>query len=345
MTVKSGQAWYGLFVCKDATGALSTPSVGPAGALYVDGTVNAASVTISGSNPYKFAVTLPALTAGQCVSMYITATIATIATASVVAEDVADTVRLSDVPAVNVTLWKGDAVADLVNGAVPSNVLWWIDGDASEQLPQVIPMIDDGEGTQQLTQQVLRDAMKLAPTAGSPAAGSVDAHLDAVALEATAQAVLLDTGTTLPALIGGLSGATVTVVSSVDGGTVTVYAADTWRFTVASDQLDLADYETLGLIVKRSARQADTQALLYLRTDTGLVRMDGAAPVGAGNGVLTKTATSFTAVVHVAETQGLAPGGYRWWLKGLDTTPAPDEAVTLATGEFVVLAAGLQAVV
>ena len=187
--------------------------------------------------------------------------------------------------------------------------------------------------------------MKLAPTTGAAEAGSVDAQLGALALEATAQAVLLDTGETLPALIGGLSGATVTVVSSVDGGTVTVYAADTWRFTVLSDQLALADYETLGLIVKRSARQADTQALLYLRTDTGLVRMDGAAPVSAGNGVLTKTATSFTAVVHVAETQGLAPGGYRWWLKGLDTTPAPDEAVTLATGEFVVLAAGLQAVV
>lgn len=111
MTVKSGQAWYGLFVCKDATGALSTPSVGPAGALYVDGTVNAASVTISGSNPYKFAVTLPALTAGQCVSMYITATIATIATASVVAENVADTVRLSDVPAVNVTYSAGVALS------------------------------------------------------------------------------------------------------------------------------------------------------------------------------------------------------------------------------------------
>ena len=72
--------------------------------------------------------------------------------------------------------------------------------------------------------------------------------------------------------------------------------------------------------------------------------MDGAAPASAGNGVLTKAASSFTAVVHLAETQGLVPGSYTWWLKGIDTTPAPDEAVTLATGEFVVLAAGLQAV-
>lgn len=116
--VKSGQTWSGLVVTKDATGALATPSVGPAGVLYVDGTANGATVTVTGSNPYKWTVTLPSLTAGQCVSMYITATIATIATASVVAEDVADTVRLSDVPAVNVTLWKGSAPSSLVSGAV-----------------------------------------------------------------------------------------------------------------------------------------------------------------------------------------------------------------------------------
>lgn len=97
MTVKTGGAWAGTFVTLDATGALATPGTGPAGVLYVDGTANAAEVTITGSNPYKFAVTLPALTAGQRVDMYITATIATIATAAVVASEQADTVHVSDV--------------------------------------------------------------------------------------------------------------------------------------------------------------------------------------------------------------------------------------------------------
>lgn len=96
MTVKAGGTWSGLVVCRDSTGALATPSAGPAGVLYVDGTANGAEVTVSGANPYKWTLTLPALTAGQCVSMYITATIATIATAAVVAEDVADTKRVSD---------------------------------------------------------------------------------------------------------------------------------------------------------------------------------------------------------------------------------------------------------
>lgn len=94
--VKSGQAWAGLVVTRDATGALAAASVGPAGTLYVNGTSNGAGVTITGSNPYKWAVTLPSLTAGDSVSMYITATVGGIASAAVVAEDVADTKRVSD---------------------------------------------------------------------------------------------------------------------------------------------------------------------------------------------------------------------------------------------------------
>jgi len=96
MIVKSGSVWNGLFVTVDATGALATPSAGPTGKLYVDGVANSATVTITGSNPYKFSVTLPSLTAGQHVDMYITATISSIATAGIVASAQADTVLLSD---------------------------------------------------------------------------------------------------------------------------------------------------------------------------------------------------------------------------------------------------------
>ncbi len=94
MTVKTGQAWAGTFVCLDATGALEAGS--PSGVLYVDGVADGATVTITGSNPYKWSVTLPSLTAGQRVDMYITATISTIATAGIVASEQADTTLLSD---------------------------------------------------------------------------------------------------------------------------------------------------------------------------------------------------------------------------------------------------------
>ena len=94
MTVKSGQSWAGLFVTLNAEGALEACT--PTGKLYVNGTANVATVTISGSNPYKFSVTLPTLSAGQRVDMYITATISGIATAAIVASEQADTVILSD---------------------------------------------------------------------------------------------------------------------------------------------------------------------------------------------------------------------------------------------------------
>lgn len=96
MTVKGSTAWSSTFVCKDATGALAAASVGPAGVLYINGTANGASVTISGSNPYKWTLTLPALSAGDRVDMYITATVGGIATAAIVASDAADTKRVSD---------------------------------------------------------------------------------------------------------------------------------------------------------------------------------------------------------------------------------------------------------
>jgi hypothetical protein len=96
MTVKTGSAWAGLFVTLDATGAKAA-STNAAGTLYIDGTADAATVTITGSNPYKWAVTLPALTAGQRVDMYITGTIGTVATAGIVASAQADTSLLSDV--------------------------------------------------------------------------------------------------------------------------------------------------------------------------------------------------------------------------------------------------------
>lgn len=130
MTVKSEQTWAGLFVTLDATGALASGT--PSGVLYVDGVANAAPVTITGSNPYKYSVTLPVLTAGQRVDMYITATIATIATAAVVASEQADTSLLSDgvavasiaTDAITAAAIKADAITEIQNGlATPTNIM------------------------------------------------------------------------------------------------------------------------------------------------------------------------------------------------------------------------------
>lgn len=115
MTVVSGATWTGVIVTKNTTGALVAPTVGPAGVLYVNGMANAAVVAIAGTNPYSWTVTLPVLADGDCVSMYITATIAGIATAGVVAEDVVSTVYLSSRgtadPGDAMTLTAGERIA------------------------------------------------------------------------------------------------------------------------------------------------------------------------------------------------------------------------------------------
>lgn len=79
----------GMFFTRGNTGALVTPSVGPAGTLYLNGVANAATVTITGSNnPYKWSVTLPAIANDDVVQVYMTATIGGVATGALVFVDV-----------------------------------------------------------------------------------------------------------------------------------------------------------------------------------------------------------------------------------------------------------------
>jgi hypothetical protein len=136
--IKTGSAWAGSFVTLDATGAVTAATGTPTGTLYVDGTANGASVTITGSNPYKWSVTLPSLTAGQRVDMYITGTIATIATAGFVASEQADTSLTSEVKTDTAAILadtgtdgvvlkaaglNADAVAEIQNGLATATAL------------------------------------------------------------------------------------------------------------------------------------------------------------------------------------------------------------------------------
>lgn len=139
MTVKTGTSWAGTFVTLDSTGALSAATTGPAGTLYVDGTANGATVTITGSNPYKWSVTLPSLTAGQRVDMYITATVATVATAGFVASEQADTSLLSDGVVVN-----SGTVTTLTN--LPAAPTDWLTGAAVKA--DAVTKIQNGLATQ-----------------------------------------------------------------------------------------------------------------------------------------------------------------------------------------------------
>lgn len=99
MSVKSGQAVTVDFTTADpTTGAAADATSLPTATLVVNGTDNAATVTVTNkaTGVYKAAVTLPTLAAGDVVSIRVAATVATVAGVGVVWTDVADTKRVSD---------------------------------------------------------------------------------------------------------------------------------------------------------------------------------------------------------------------------------------------------------
>lgn len=398
MTVKSAQEWSGVVVCKDATGALATPSVGPVGALYVNGTANGATVTITGSNPYKWTVTLPALTAGDCVSMYVTATIATIATAAVVAEDVGDTSRTSDAVTLATTqpaitfgkiqilhdedhtaaltirnnteggygayirgkatglLLEGDqtgigaalwAVGDgngvviegtnfngisstghnsgiyakgtvldgilasgfrngikatggtkAVEGYAPElareNTLAAIKGVGwdTETLVALKEAIDGLLGGVPLTAQETRDAMKLAPTAGAPAAGSIDDHLDDMPTDVWAYASRT------------LTQSAASVATAVAGSTITFTRGVINTITLTGLTFDAARTKC-WFTVKIAHDDEDTESVMQIEETAGLLYLNGAAASTAADGSLTISGTTATIVLKTASAASL----------------------------------------
>ena len=120
--ILSGQACAESFVTKKADGSLLAASVGPAGVLYVNGTANGAVVTVTGANPYRWAVTLPALNVGDLVQMYISATVDAIPTAEFVWEDNVGIMPAVPGDAMNTTQWGGVAVGGMPNSTTPPTV-------------------------------------------------------------------------------------------------------------------------------------------------------------------------------------------------------------------------------
>ena len=177
MSVKSGQAVTVDFTTADpTTGAAANASSLPTAKLVVNGTDNAAAVTVTNkaTGVYKAAVTLPTLAAGDVVSIRVAATVATVAGVGVVWTDVADTVRLSD----------GVTLAATQAAYAPAKA-----GDA-------------------MTLTAAYDAAKAAASQASVNAIPTTPLLAAgytAPDNASVAAILEDTGTTLPATLAGIA--------------------------------------------------------------------------------------------------------------------------------------------
>ena len=133
-----------------------------------------------------------------------------------------------------------------------------------------------------LTAQNIRDALKLAPTAGTPAAGSVDAHLDTIVSDVAAVKAITDT----------LDRSALTVVTVNDVGAITIKRTLTLAAVVSGLTIP-ADWTACYWTVKRSVDDTDADALIQIvvsnppDAEDGLLTLAGAAAEDGSAGSLT----------------------------------------------------------
>ena len=173
-----------------------------------------------------------------------------------------------------------------------------------------------------LVSQEIRDAMKLAPTAGVPAADSIDADLDAIRLVTDA----IDTSA-------------VTVTSTNDAGVLTITRGVTFAATVSGLTIS-ATWAKLYFTLKESDYDDDDDAIVQIvetnpgaGTD-GLLYLNSAAiasPITVADGTLTVNQAGGTVAIAITDnaTVKLAKAsGLVWDIKTKDAAGATVENAT-----------------
>ena len=128
-----------------------------------------------------------------------------------------------------------------------------IAGAVRAELTTELAHLDADVSDAGLTAQQTRDAMKLAPTTGTPAAGSVDAHLDTIVSDVAAVKAITDT----------LDRSALTVVTVNDVGAITIKRTLTLAAVVSGLTIP-ADWTACFWTVKRSVDDTDADALVQI---------------------------------------------------------------------------------
>ena len=224
-------------------------------------------------------------------------------------------------PAVNVTYRAGIAVAAADDyGNDPVNVKRWRDFQP-QPLDSGGNVLTNAQTLDSQAQQDVRDAMLLAPTAGDPAAGSVDKHLDDI---------LEDTSTTLPAQIAICASVVANNTDATAAGSITRRRGDSWSIALTLGAI--TGWTSLWFTVKSNHDDADTAAILQVKLNAtglldGLLYVNGAAANDALGSITVSDASTGAIIVAVDETitDDLTPGEYVYdaqaLISGNVTTP------------------------
>lgn len=276
--IKSEQAIVIEFeTANPTTGAAADADSTPTGTLSVNGTDNAATVTVTkkATGSYKAAVTIPAgLTAGDSVALRINATVATVAGVKTVWSDFVDTKRFADLQDVSVAnIWNALTSGMSAAGSIGKKLADWVVGNITAingvaAAPAATPDVNVTTWKGATAPAMTGDAYA---RLGAPAGASVSADIAAAkaALDLKASQTSVDdlpTSSELTAALAAADDAVLAAVAEVKAETANILA-DTNEL-----QTDLANGGRLDMIFDAIKTAADTAA---------------AAAVGAGAGAIT----------------------------------------------------------
>ena len=359
-----------------STGAAANATVGPVGTLVVNGADNGASVTVTpkATGIYTAAVTIPSgCVAGDEVQIRIAATVGGIAGVGVIWTDQVDTKRVADLNDIaagaamaltstydaaktasqaGVAMTLTEAYEAAKTAAQPGDEMDLIAAPNEDAITVIqTGLATPGDIPAMITDQAVRDAMKLAPTALPAAAdGSVDKHLDDAQADldspdqykANVSALALEA--TLTAIKG--TGWTTETLKSIGGAiaalpTVAAIAVAVWTYTSRSLSQTLASIvaaltgstitmhrgdtfsQTFTLGVDISTRSKlwftamddrdddDSQAIIQVEESAGLLYVEKAPAVSAAYGSLTVVTEASGVVTVMVVSQATALLGAR----------------------------------
>ena len=144
-----------------------------------------------------------------------------------------------------------------------------------------------------------------------------------VALEATSQSILEDTGTTLPTSIDAIATwAAANISSSVTAGAISQIRGNSWDFPI--DDLTLDD-TLIQFVIKNNANDLDEDSILMIDNVTGLLYVNGEAGT-AGDASLAYAGTTLTVEVVASVTALLPVGVYHYGIQSIDGSGNVSEA-------------------
>lgn len=161
-------------------------------------------------------------------------------------------------------------------------------------------------------------------------------------IDTVVDAILVDTGTSIPAEIEGvdtdvwtygtrtLTTAATSGYTANEGGALNIKRGDTMSTTL-TDLGDLSARSKLWFTVKTSKDQADSEAIIRIEEAAGLEYLNGAAATVAGNGSITVDDESdgdITVTLKPAETDDLVPAANLYYDVQMLTTTGTVSTLT-----------------